>query len=498
MNQYDSRTNYRTSPLPTVMKNDTDYHPLVPSTSGVKNTIDTTSNSTNQTNSSSGSGSNSNNNSKRMDEPFPLKLHRMLSDVENTPDQEVLSWGPNGRYFVILQPKVFANRIMGKYFRQTKYKSFQRQLNLYGFVREVRGKIRGVYSHSHFIKDNRELCVEIKRINKTRNGADGSSIHSGSSSNNNNNSRPIAPPMMIHQHHQHSGLPMQHQQQQQQQQTRTNTHPPRIASIDFQPLFSTNQNDNNMMSMMAGSTPNSIFSFPSSNGPTTTRTPGGGDPNASTSTSRSGNFSGATPLPPPPSTPSASTRIAAPAPQSQPQQQHHQPHYRMDTLTSMDLANINDDTYNNNDGGGAADNDNNEGPLLWNASKLMETNAFLESTSASTIAEDYDGSSMGTIDELPNNNDEDDDDTKTTDQQQQQQEEGTTTTKANNGNVNTSKRTISNSSSDDNTIAPLRFDGDSSESNNNNINDDDDDDSNFRLSSSSMNDDGNNFEYYPV
>lgn len=124
---------------------------------------------------------------RRMDEPFPLKLHSLLEDVENTPQADILSWDPDGRSFTIYQPKVFAETIMGQYFRQTKYKSFQRQMNLYGrfsfvssvcdaiengflvvysvgleecfvcscaflpllfnplgFAREVRGKIRGV------------------------------------------------------------------------------------------------------------------------------------------------------------------------------------------------------------------------------------------------------------------------------------------------------------------------------------------------------------------
>jgi hypothetical protein len=71
---------------------------------------------------------------KTMDEPFPLKLHKMLGDVENTSDQEILSWGPSGHSFIIFHPKMFATRIMGEHFRQTKYKSFQRQLNLYGMT----------------------------------------------------------------------------------------------------------------------------------------------------------------------------------------------------------------------------------------------------------------------------------------------------------------------------------------------------------------------------
>jgi hypothetical protein len=42
------------------------------------------------------------------------------------------------------QPKVFAQTIMSAYFKQTKYKSFQRQLNLHDFHRETRDGIHGV------------------------------------------------------------------------------------------------------------------------------------------------------------------------------------------------------------------------------------------------------------------------------------------------------------------------------------------------------------------
>ena len=83
---------------------------------------------------SNNSNNNNSNNtaSRRMDEPFPLKLHRLLDDVENTPQADILCWDPDGRSFTVLKPKQFAETIMGQYFRQTKYKSFQRQMNLYG------------------------------------------------------------------------------------------------------------------------------------------------------------------------------------------------------------------------------------------------------------------------------------------------------------------------------------------------------------------------------
>jgi hypothetical protein len=79
------------------------------------------------------------------DDPFPMKLHRMLEGAEKLGLNEIISWNIDGRSFTICQPHVFARTIMQIYFRgQTKYKSFQRQLNLYEFKREENGKVRGV------------------------------------------------------------------------------------------------------------------------------------------------------------------------------------------------------------------------------------------------------------------------------------------------------------------------------------------------------------------
>ncbi|KAL3927712.1 MAG: hypothetical protein SGBAC_012970, partial [Bacillariaceae sp.] len=79
-----------------------------------------------------------------MDERFTLKLHRMLEDAETQGFSSVIQWDPGGRSFTMYQPEVFVKTIMTTYFRQTKYKSFQRQLNLYEFKRETRDGIRGV------------------------------------------------------------------------------------------------------------------------------------------------------------------------------------------------------------------------------------------------------------------------------------------------------------------------------------------------------------------
>ena len=51
--------------------------------------------------------------------------------------------------------------------RQTKYKSFLRQLQNYGYSRETKGPGKGICRHKDFIRGRRELCQQIKRIKPT-------------------------------------------------------------------------------------------------------------------------------------------------------------------------------------------------------------------------------------------------------------------------------------------------------------------------------------------
>lgn len=55
--------------------------------------------------------------------------------------------------------------VMPKYFRQSKLTSFQRQLNLYGFVRLTRGEDIGGYYHELFLRGKDYL---LKRIVRTK------------------------------------------------------------------------------------------------------------------------------------------------------------------------------------------------------------------------------------------------------------------------------------------------------------------------------------------
>lgn len=76
---------------------------------------------------------------------FPFKLYEMLQDAEKDGETCIVSWRHHGNSFTIHEPAIFCENIMPYYFDQGKYKSFQRQLNLYGFV-WLRGEGKGKHT----------------------------------------------------------------------------------------------------------------------------------------------------------------------------------------------------------------------------------------------------------------------------------------------------------------------------------------------------------------
>lgn len=94
--------------------------------------------------------------------PFPLKLHDMLNATAAEGLEDVVSWQPHGRCFVVHKPKDFV-LMLPQYFKLSKLASFQRQLNLYGFQRLTRGRDRGGYYHELFLRDRVFLSHSIQR-----------------------------------------------------------------------------------------------------------------------------------------------------------------------------------------------------------------------------------------------------------------------------------------------------------------------------------------------
>ncbi|EEC44591.1 predicted protein [Phaeodactylum tricornutum CCAP 1055/1] len=97
---------------------------------------------------------------------FPIVLHRLLEQAPVEDYENVISWCPHGRAFIIHQRDRFTKDIMPTYFRhQSQFASFQRQLNLYGFLRLTRkGPDRGSYYHELFLRGRPSLCHHIHRL----------------------------------------------------------------------------------------------------------------------------------------------------------------------------------------------------------------------------------------------------------------------------------------------------------------------------------------------
>ena len=110
-------------------------------------------------------------------EPFPEKMHRILTELEESNRSDVASFvvpsesNSNQHGFAIHKPDRFFAEVAPQYFRTKRPSSFKRQLNLYGFVPATSQGYRlsaiegNVYHHNLFRKDDPDLCRRMKRIN---------------------------------------------------------------------------------------------------------------------------------------------------------------------------------------------------------------------------------------------------------------------------------------------------------------------------------------------
>jgi HSF-type DNA-binding len=94
----------------------------------------------------------------------------MLGEVERRGPSfaDVVSWQEGGKSFKVHDGARFASQVLPRYFNQTKFKSFQRQLNMYGFRRIQHGKLKGGYVHKSFVRGKPELSGGVKRQTKSQ------------------------------------------------------------------------------------------------------------------------------------------------------------------------------------------------------------------------------------------------------------------------------------------------------------------------------------------
>ena len=105
---------------------------------------------------------------------FPRKLHKLLDRSEF---KDVITWLPHGRSFIIYDSDRFMTEVLPRYFKGgIKYRTFQRQLNIWNFKRITMGIDEGSYYSQFFLRGMPNLVKKMeirrntdnKRMNRSR------------------------------------------------------------------------------------------------------------------------------------------------------------------------------------------------------------------------------------------------------------------------------------------------------------------------------------------
>mmetsp|Transcript_24017 Transcript_24017/g.50652 ORF Transcript_24017/g.50652 Transcript_24017/m.50652 type:complete len:199 (+) Transcript_24017:253-849(+) len=96
---------------------------------------------------------------------FPRLLHFVLSVVDRLELSHIISWSPDGTHFTISNTDDFMRHVAPRFFpSQSNYKSFYRQLNLWGFERVGKLRQKGCgWRHPSFVRDIPTLAAKLKR-----------------------------------------------------------------------------------------------------------------------------------------------------------------------------------------------------------------------------------------------------------------------------------------------------------------------------------------------
>lgn len=110
-----------------------------------------------------------------MNPEVPIFLRKTYHMID-TCDESIASWGEDGTTFVVKQPETFEKVIIPQFFKHSKFTSFVRQLNFYGFRKikfsdsilidkDLEEKTANFwrFRHENFQRGRQDLLVEIKR-----------------------------------------------------------------------------------------------------------------------------------------------------------------------------------------------------------------------------------------------------------------------------------------------------------------------------------------------
>mmetsp|Transcript_3099 Transcript_3099/g.4695 ORF Transcript_3099/g.4695 Transcript_3099/m.4695 type:complete len:256 (-) Transcript_3099:14-781(-) len=99
---------------------------------------------------------------------FPVRLHGLLTQAPKFGVDHIISWDDEGTKFLIHDQDQFNYKILPNIFRQSKFASFRRQLNAYGFERvfvpsNLKICANIAYFRKGFTRDSPRACKRISR-----------------------------------------------------------------------------------------------------------------------------------------------------------------------------------------------------------------------------------------------------------------------------------------------------------------------------------------------
>lgn len=94
---------------------------------------------------------------------FPRRLYKMLQSESGNPSHTMIKWSESGGAFQIADIPRFSSLVLPMYFRTSKFSSFQRNLNLYGFSKVRKGPDTDMYRHPAFLRGRPELLSQLKK-----------------------------------------------------------------------------------------------------------------------------------------------------------------------------------------------------------------------------------------------------------------------------------------------------------------------------------------------
>jgi len=108
-----------------------------------------------------------NTNKKKRNTGVP-KFLRNLYQILKIEDQSIIAWSFDGKSIQVFDAKRVESEILRKYFKHSKFASFQRQLNYFGFRKWTKTQSSVcTFSHPHFIRNSPKSLELVARKSST-------------------------------------------------------------------------------------------------------------------------------------------------------------------------------------------------------------------------------------------------------------------------------------------------------------------------------------------